>query len=111
MYRGSNDIKNKSVKNENKKSISLASLLHHGGNVLLGCLLGISFLKAQEVTFDALNEEIEISHFQGENFFGDDKKKAAKSLKWTEESRVDTLASYRLSAKPMHATVLTGALR
>jgi len=61
-------------------------------------LLFFSFLQSQEVTFDSLNKALELPLFQDDNLWDDDEKAVAERLKWPQESRTDTLASYRLYA-------------
>ncbi len=61
-----------------------------------------TFLKAQEATettFQGLNQALEIPLFQDDNLWDDDEKEVAKRIGWPEESRTDTIASYRLYAK------------
>jgi hypothetical protein len=69
-----------------------------GENFFLAFLIGFSFLGAQEATFEALNKAMEVPLFQDDNLWDDDEREVAKRLKWPEESRTDTVASYRLYA-------------
>lgn len=64
--------------------------------IILGlCLLG---LKAEEPSFEVVNQALQIPLFEDDNLWDDSEKEVAARLKWPQESRTDTLASYRLYA-------------
>ncbi|MES2307278.1 MAG: hypothetical protein V4507_00305 [Verrucomicrobiota bacterium] len=69
-------------------------------HILFWMGLFFSVIHAQDIGFSQLNQALELPLFQDDNLWDDDEKAVAKRLGWPEESRTDTLASYRLYAKP-----------
>lgn len=71
-------------------------------NIIIFILSCMTFLRGIDFdpSYEKLNEAFGAPIFQDDNLWDDDEKEVAKRLNWPQESRTDTLASYRLYAKP-----------